>query len=369
MRRYRFLIVDDQRDIRRLLCAGLSTLPFKIEVVDVPSAEEALLVAHSAFDLMISDVRLPGISGLDLFHRIQKLQPKMKIMLMTGLSDPNTRQEIEGAGAEAFFYKPVDLNEFLAKVQHALSVALPDETEFKKNQPRTGLVKPLALVDSLENLRRKAVMGLAAVLDGGGKVMAQAGFLQGVFDQPGLQDGLARLQQVSVEISNRLNSVDPENIIYIAGKNQYLCALSINPAHLLVLVSEQPFQNRLVELDLWLPAAVRQLDQILVGEKPVPPVSPELASELQPAPGVISESGETGSNLQATLEEELAEVEISAADLAAVDALFDQSSVRKLKSQDLDEFWDSLAEESSAQQAGEGSISYDDARDMGLAPE
>jgi DNA-binding NtrC family response regulator len=84
MPRYRVLIVDDQKDIRRLLNTGLSILPEKIDVVDVPSAEEAMLVLRGSFDLMVSDIRLPGISGLDLFRRIHKQHPKMKIMLMTG---------------------------------------------------------------------------------------------------------------------------------------------------------------------------------------------------------------------------------------------------------------------------------------------
>jgi CheY-like chemotaxis protein len=54
--------VDDQKDIRRLLLAGLSTLSaIQVEIVDVPSAEEAMLVATSGtFDLMVSDVRLSG---------------------------------------------------------------------------------------------------------------------------------------------------------------------------------------------------------------------------------------------------------------------------------------------------------------------
>ena len=60
----RVLIVDDAMELGRLLMAALSTLEDKPDVTLVPSAEEAVLeAAHRPVDLMITDIRLPGISG------------------------------------------------------------------------------------------------------------------------------------------------------------------------------------------------------------------------------------------------------------------------------------------------------------------
>jgi CheY-like chemotaxis protein len=85
MPKYRVLIVDDQSEVRRLLRAGLVTLGPDIQVVDVPSGEEAILViSRQPFDLLIADVRLPGISGLELKTRARMHNPNLKLILITG---------------------------------------------------------------------------------------------------------------------------------------------------------------------------------------------------------------------------------------------------------------------------------------------
>ncbi len=79
MGKQRILIVEDQRDVRRLLRAGLETLELDLEIIDVPSGEEALLLStRQPFDVLVADVRLPGISGLELKKRaqIQQSGPK-----------------------------------------------------------------------------------------------------------------------------------------------------------------------------------------------------------------------------------------------------------------------------------------------------
>ena len=372
MARYRVLIVDDQRDVRRVLSAGLATLPMKIDVVDVPSAEEAMLVAHGSYDLMISDVRLPGISGLVLVSRVQKLHPTMKIMLITGLTDPKIRQEVEEAGAEAFFYKPINLDLFLSEVERLLTGLPANESQDTGAvRPQSAAQKSLVLVDRLEDLRRKAVMGLAAVLDVDGKVIAQAGFLQGVYIQEVIPLSFARLHAAGIELSKQVYSPEPDNLFYITGNKHHFYMISINSDYFLVLTSEQPFQDKLDRLNLWLPDTVRKLEQVLSGEREDRPSSEEidLEPELEPESEALAEVDQAELNLLHSLEEELANVEVSLEEQAAVDALFNQANIKKVEHTDLDEFWDTLAEENGSLHAGEGAISYDDALDMGLAPE
>ena len=368
MARYRVLIVDDQHDVRRVLSAGLATLPLNIDVVDVPSAEEAMLVAHSSYDLMISDVRLPGISGLVLVSRVQKLHPSMKIMLMTGLTDPKIRQEVESAGAEAFFYKPINLDQFLSEVERLLT-SLPSDEPDERNaaQSKSATPKPLSLVDLLEDLRRKAVMGLAAILAQDGKVISEAGFLQGGYLQEGLRAAFTRLYTAGVELSSQLNHSEPDNLFYIAGRKYHFYVASINPSHFLLLASEQPFQQHLDQLNQLLALTIRRLEQVLDNERS----DRSSLAEIEPESGAQTPVAAEAADLVAQLsfEEELVDVEISQEEREAVDALFDQASLKKVKHTDLDEFWENLAEKSGSQQAGEGAISYDDALDMGLAPE
>ena len=67
MTSFRILVVDDQRDVRRLFADGLQMLGPGMDILELPSGEEALLVAfRKTIHLVITDIKLPGISGFDL---------------------------------------------------------------------------------------------------------------------------------------------------------------------------------------------------------------------------------------------------------------------------------------------------------------
>ena len=81
------LIVDDALEIGRLLQSALATLDMKIKTMVVPSAEEALLeAAHYPIDLLVTDIRLPGLSGTDLVRKMRSLHPALKVIMITGMS-------------------------------------------------------------------------------------------------------------------------------------------------------------------------------------------------------------------------------------------------------------------------------------------
>jgi CheY-like chemotaxis protein len=72
----RVLIVDDALELGRFLQAALKTLRPPVESVLVPSAEEAILESsQTAPDLLVADIRLPGISGLELVRKIRNRTP------------------------------------------------------------------------------------------------------------------------------------------------------------------------------------------------------------------------------------------------------------------------------------------------------
>ena len=81
----RVIIVDDQRDISRMLRAALETLGRGFVIVDVPSAEEAQLeFRRGPVDLLITDLRLPGISGLELIRRLHKASSEARMIVISG---------------------------------------------------------------------------------------------------------------------------------------------------------------------------------------------------------------------------------------------------------------------------------------------
>ena len=116
----KILLVDD--DLRSLQNLGHF---LRSEGYDVHEScdgtEAAKMLENDAFDLVISDVVMPGVSGLELLDRIRLLAQKTPMLFMTGFGSIYRDQMIE-EGATDLISKPFDLNEVLSKVKLALSM-------------------------------------------------------------------------------------------------------------------------------------------------------------------------------------------------------------------------------------------------------
>ncbi|MDX2261387.1 MAG: response regulator [Gemmatimonadales bacterium] len=107
------LVVDDEEAIRRAVGRFLATLGH--EVLTAGTGEEALAILrrHKVTGVLL-DIRLPGISGIDLVPRIVELEPNAAIVMMTGVNDAATAALCLQRGALDYLTKPVDL-EWLGK--------------------------------------------------------------------------------------------------------------------------------------------------------------------------------------------------------------------------------------------------------------
>src|SRR4030095_1577901 len=117
------LLVDDQRDIVRLLHSTLQTLGHQLDIVDAPSGEEALLEAsRRKVDLLVSDYLLPGISGVELMRKVKVRNPELKVIFISGMTDRKARDKMWPAGAVAISEKPIPLADFLDAVERGLGL-------------------------------------------------------------------------------------------------------------------------------------------------------------------------------------------------------------------------------------------------------
>jgi DNA-binding NarL/FixJ family response regulator len=173
---HRILIVDDQKDVSRLLRSALETIEHGLEVAEAPSGEEAMLeAARKKVDLLISDFRLPGITGVELVKKFRARNPDVKIILITGVSDTRALKEIDEVKADAYFSKPVPMADFLDAVERTLGLArtiVSTPTEKEPEEP-----EPSKLVDALVSLRQDLRAIAVVLLDAQGKVEAEAGTL------------------------------------------------------------------------------------------------------------------------------------------------------------------------------------------------
>jgi signal transduction histidine kinase/DNA-binding response OmpR family regulator len=113
------LIVDDEMAIRKLLTRYLDSAGHKCHAVD--SAESAKeILDQRRFDLLLSDLKLPGESGLDLVRYARDHFPEMGRIMITGVGSPEISNEILQVGVYGYIIKPVTRNEVLITVENSL---------------------------------------------------------------------------------------------------------------------------------------------------------------------------------------------------------------------------------------------------------
>jgi len=123
--KHRVLIVEDEEKLSRVL--ELQLLSSGFEVDKAASAEDALKFADQA-DLVLTDLRLPGMDGLELLSLIHRQDSQTPVIVMTAFSTVENAVEAMKAGAVDFLPKPFSLDHLMAVIEKALEVrALRDE--------------------------------------------------------------------------------------------------------------------------------------------------------------------------------------------------------------------------------------------------
>jgi DNA-binding NtrC family response regulator len=118
----RILIVDDELDMLVLMKACLSRITNGHEVDTACSGEEALdKMDGQSFDLVITDLRMPGIDGLQLIEQVQNRYPGTKFVLVTACGSADVEAQATRLGLLGYFTKPFVRQRMLATVQAALA--------------------------------------------------------------------------------------------------------------------------------------------------------------------------------------------------------------------------------------------------------
>jgi DNA-binding NtrC family response regulator len=129
----RILIVDDDRGQRSLLQSFLSSQGFETVVAD--SGEKALQeLRRGDFSLMISDVRMPGLSGLETLRRARQEHAVLPVLLVTAYADIREAVGAMRDGALNYLAKPIDLDELLVTVQQVTGVAKAGQVRFSSDR-------------------------------------------------------------------------------------------------------------------------------------------------------------------------------------------------------------------------------------------
>jgi two-component system, NtrC family, response regulator AtoC len=159
------LVVDDERTLARAIKAFLTEAGYEAEVAsDGESAVELLPKLRP--DVVFADVRLPGISGIDLLRRIREFDPSIPVIMMTAYGTIEGAVEAVKLGAFDYMKKPVDLEELKLLADRARETAvLKQELSYYRRRaadeaPFAGILgRSPAILEVMERVRQVAALG------------------------------------------------------------------------------------------------------------------------------------------------------------------------------------------------------------------
>jgi two-component system response regulator PilR (NtrC family) len=116
----KILIVEDEKSLRNLLTLLLRKEGYAVEAAESALAARELVVGDGVFDLVITDISMPGMSGLELLRHCTGVAPRTAVVLMTAYGSKQTAIEALNAGAAYYVEKPFDLDEMKVVVAKTL---------------------------------------------------------------------------------------------------------------------------------------------------------------------------------------------------------------------------------------------------------
>ncbi len=170
----RILIVDDDASIRGLMAKHFSRRGFEVEQAE--AAEDVIERFGSSmprFDVVVTDVHLPGQSGVDLARRIKEVEPGQAVVFMTGDPDAAIARQALQNGAESFLLKPFEFSEIDTAVRNAVQrksahvtvaarvVLAPVRRRRRRSTRRTVHTKIAATIAAVLSVGFMAGVGLA----------------------------------------------------------------------------------------------------------------------------------------------------------------------------------------------------------------
>ena len=204
----KILVVDDEPPIRKLLRMGLSTQGY--EVLDAPNGETALELLAQSPDLIVLDLGLPDIQGLELLRTMRARNESVPIVVLSSRGDEAGKVEALDLGADDYITKPFGMDELLARMRAALRHQLQAHGErpvFRTGDLSVDLVRRIVKVGEREvKLSPKEYELLRVLVQHAGKVLTHRFLLKELWDE--LTD--AQYLRVYVRQLRQKIEADPE---------------------------------------------------------------------------------------------------------------------------------------------------------------
>ncbi len=119
--RYRLLVVDDEAIVVSLVRDALEDEDYDIATA-MTGTDALSLIEKQSFDLLITDIRMPGMNGIDLVKAARDKQPELGVIFMTGYANLNSAKDAIKQGAFDYIMKPFELTEIRQAVKNGLKI-------------------------------------------------------------------------------------------------------------------------------------------------------------------------------------------------------------------------------------------------------
>jgi DNA-binding NarL/FixJ family response regulator len=332
----RILLVEDQQISAQALKSGLESLDSGFEVLCVASAEDALKsLEKNNIDLLIADVLLPGISGLELMARFRKRNAHSKVILVSGVHDPEIRKQVARSGAEAFFFKPYEMADLLDAVERLFGIAksfLASEMDVLKQQPETSAENTDKLADQLAELRFNLQALSVALINERGQIAARAGTLPDEQIESSLMPHLLSVFFAAGRVAAFTRSEPADDLFVVRSADYHLHLASVGTNHALLVASKPLKTARMAALAEAMQKATQRLQTTLLQSR----------------------------RSKATVPADMAETD------PHLEGLLELAETKPMNPRRAEKYWKTATLETPPQG---GAISYEQALQLGLAPQ
>jgi DNA-binding response OmpR family regulator len=255
MKKHRILIVDDQKEVSKVLRASLETINASFDIIDCLSGEEAMVVPkNSELDLLIADIGLPGMSGFKLMEWFRSINPEVKVILISGETDPKIRSQVAAAGADAFFFKPIDIPEFLDITERCLNIIasiLPTEMDLERievEKEESGVYSiseegaPPATSDLMNFLYKKLSAHVVLLAGDDGKILVRIGSFPLGVEEEEIVPLVTETFLNSIKVIDSLRGKKNHSFFSCSNVNMGLIMEPIGEAYYLLVITK-PFNS------------------------------------------------------------------------------------------------------------------------------
>lgn len=282
----RVLIAEDEAPVADALYRALRlSLGGGYQVERCDSGEAALIkLQETQPDLLVTDLRMPGISGLELLERAHQVSPTTRSLLITAFGTPEVESQVLRV-ANAYLPKPFNLQTFLQAVRHALSappISPLAVTAFSEDSLQ-------AMAGRLDVLRVDTSALCVLLPDCAGHLLVECG-RHGEFDSDVLMALLGNSMAAATEVGRLLNEGFGFDLHYHEGKHfEVYSAMVSDTVFLALLFDRRVGGSRIGLVSLYMRRAIQDL-RLSLNQAAVEPAAPLVRQSLDTIEDALDEA-------------------------------------------------------------------------------